>query len=264
MQNTLTKALRVRNTFADEAQRLRDTFAEAQDMQNTLTKALRLRNTFAEAQNVQKRLAATQDLRRRFAQAQSLQSALSNINKRFSPPEIAEATKGSLSPLIYSYSLETEAQKNEQESAFERNKAAYDLLQRFETWLRWFIDKKMKVIFGPTWTKHQVPGKIRRQWLEKKQKARENGEPERPLIAYADFTDYVQIITRKDNWEKVFKPIFRRNISVQESFQRLYPIRICTMHARAITRDEELYLYVEVKRIMNTIRNRDLSPDEKV
>jgi len=63
----------------------------------------------------------------------------------------------------------------------------------------------------------------------------------------------VTIITRRDNWEAVFKPIFCRAESVIESFQRLYPIRICTMHARVITQDDELYLYVEVKRLLAAI-----------
>ena len=189
------------------------------------------------------------DIESRLAETR-IRSALPNIEKRSHLPEIAEETKA---PLIYAYNFEIETQEDEQESAFKRNKTAYDLLQRFETLLRRFIDERMKAVFGANWIKHQVPGEIHKQWLEKKQKARKNGEPEQPLIAYADFTDYVQIITRKDNWEKVFKPIFRRNTFVQESFQRLYPIRVCTMHARAITQDEELYLYVEVKRISNTI-----------
>lgn len=61
------------------------------------------------------------------------------------------------------------------------------------------------------------------------------------------------IITKRDNWEDIFKPFFGRAESVMESFQRLYPIRICTMHARLITQDDELYLYVETKRILSAI-----------
>ncbi len=58
---------------------------------------------------------------------------------------------------------------------------------------------------------------------------------------------------RTDNWELVFKDVFRRPESVRESLQRLYPIRLCTMHARLITLDDELLLHVEVKRILKTI-----------
>lgn len=94
---------------------------------------------------------------------------------------------------------------------------------------------------------------MRKVWLEKRQKALDSGEPEHPLIAYADFTDYLPLITRADNWREVFAPIFKRVTSVQESFQRLYPIRICTMHARLIEQDDELYLHVEVRRILSAI-----------
>ena len=111
----------------------------------------------------------------------------------------------------------------------------------------------MKAAFGENWIKHQVPGPIRQDWLDKQKKAEDNGQPEWPLIAYADFADYVPIITRKDNWDACFKKIFGRQTFVQESFQRLYPIRICTMHSRLITQDDELYLYVETKRILTVI-----------
>ena len=175
------------------------------------------------------------------------------------PPEAFEqifsvtGLKESPPPLIYAYNFESEVGENEEEFAFRRTNKAHDWLQRFETYLRRFIDERMKAAFGEDWIKHQVHSKIGEDWIKKEQKARESGEPECPLIAYADFTDYEEIITRKDNWEKVFKPVFKRKSSVQESFQRLYPIRRCTMHARLITQDEGLYLYVEVKRILSAI-----------
>jgi hypothetical protein len=53
----------------------------------------------------------------------------------------------------------------------------------------------------------------------------------------------------------VFAPVFRRAESVRESFQRLYPIRLCTMHARIVTQDDELYLFVETKRILSAIKS---------
>ncbi|MGH9810258.1 MAG: Swt1 family HEPN domain-containing protein, partial [Terriglobia bacterium] len=90
-------------------------------------------------------------------------------------------------------------------------------------------------------------------WEEKKERARNNGEPDRPLIAYADFTDYAKIITRRDNWKTVFSLIFVSTDSLRESFQRLYPIRLCVMHARIITQDDELYLHVETRRLLKAI-----------
>ncbi len=155
-------------------------------------------------------------------------------------------------PLVQDYNFEPWNEEDE-ESAFKRTNKAHDRLQRFETQLRRFIDEKMKAAFGENWIKPRVPGDIRERWLEKRKRAEDGGGPEWPLIAYADFTDYVQIVTKKDNWDKVFRSVFKRPAFVQESFQRLYPIRVCTMHARPITQDDKLYLYVETKRILDAI-----------
>ena len=62
------------------------------------------------------------------------------------------------------------------------------------------------------------------------------------------------VICRRDNWRQVFSPYFERAETVRESFQRLYPIRLDTMHARPITQDDELLLYVETKRLMQRIK----------
>lgn len=155
--------------------------------------------------------------------------------------------------MIEGYWSEAEREPDEEEDAFARTNDAHDRLTRFETQLRKFIDEQMRAAFGDGWIRHRVPGDIHKAWREKRQKAIDNGEQAWPLIAYADFSDYVPIITRKDNWEAVFKPVFRRQSFVQESFQRLYPIRICTMHARLITQDDELYLYVEIRRVLSAI-----------
>lgn len=158
-----------------------------------------------------------------------------------------------LPPRIGLYDHEEAGEDDEEEATFVRTNAAHDRLQRFETHVRNFIVEQMMKAFGEQWIKQRVPGDIRQSWIDKREKARANGEPEHPLIAYADFTDYVPIIIRKDNWNEIFAPFFDRQTSVQESFQRLYPIRICTMHARMITQDDELYLHVETKRVLSAI-----------
>ena len=161
--------------------------------------------------------------------------------------------RGAPPPLIEVYDYKDAGEEEEQESAYARTNAAHDRLQRFETQLRQFIDEQMTRAFGDQWTKYRIPGPMRQSWVDKREKARANGEPDHPLIAYADFSDYLPIITQKNNWNAVFASVFRRPTFVQESFQRLYPIRICTMHARMITQDDELYLYVEIKRVLSAI-----------
>ena len=157
-------------------------------------------------------------------------------------------------PIADGYYIAAEREEVEGEIAFERNNDAYNLIQRFETRMRKFINEQMRAAYGTTWVKHQVPGEMRKKWIDKQQKYHASGNRELPLIAYADFTDYVVIITRRDNWQKVFETVFAHKDFIQESFRRLFPIRICTMHSRPITQDDELYLLAETKRILKAIR----------
>jgi len=139
------------------------------------------------------------------------------------------------------------------EDDLDRARTAYEWLNRLETQLRRFIDRCMTEAFGLDWPRQRLPNGMHDQWQDKKRKASEAGSAERPLIAYADFTDYVSIICRADNWREIFRPFFRRPENVRESFQRLHPIRLDTMHARLITQDDELLLYVEARRLMKII-----------
>ena len=146
---------------------------------------------------------------------------------------------------------------NEEESLARTNQA-HDWLQRLESHLRDFIDHEMRATFGSDWPRHQLPNEMYDKWIAKKEAADRQGAPARPLIVYADFTDYVLIICRRDNWRQVFSSIFDREESVRESFQRLHPIRLDTMHARPITQDDELLLYVETKRLTKHIGTQSL------
>lgn len=123
--------------------------------------------------------------------------------------------RGALPPIIDVYDYKEVGEEDEQEAAFARTNAAHDRLQRFETQLRQFIDEQMTQAFGDQWTKHRIPGPMRQSWIDKREKARTNGEPDHPLVAYADFSDYVPIITQKNNWNEVFAPVFRRPTFVQ-------------------------------------------------
>jgi len=167
--------------------------------------------------------------------------------------------KNDLPSLVGPYFRREEIGDDCEEHGFERTNAAHALLLRFETRLRKFIHEEMIREYGEHWIKHQVHREIGEQWTKKQKKSAENGEIDAPLIAYADFSDYVRIITRKDNWERVFERVFLRAELVVESFQRLYPIRHCTMHARIITQDDELYLHVETKRILDAINRAGVS-----
>lgn len=144
---------------------------------------------------------------------------------------------------------------SEEEGAANRTNTAHDWLFRLETQLRHMIETAMSSHYGPEWARRQLPNGMYEQWLQKKEHAESGGAGSLPLIAYADFTDYERIVCKRDNWREVFVHIFGRQESVRESLQRLYPIRICTMHARIVSQADQLFLYVEVKRLYSAISN---------
>jgi len=148
-----------------------------------------------------------------------------------------------------------ESDDEDEEEGFARTNAAHDWLFRLETQVRRFIDAVMTEAFGADWPKHRLPNGLYDQWQDKKRKAQQQGSRELTLIAYADFTDYMLIISKRDNWS-AFQPFFGRQEDVRESFQRLHPIRLDTMHARPITQDDELLLFVETRRLIKVIRKK--------
>ena len=148
--------------------------------------------------------------------------------------------------------LHTDSAKDE--DAYCRTNIAHDWLLRLETNLRKFIDEQMTLAFGPDWAKRQLPNGLYESWMSKKETAIKYGRCPMPLIAYADFRDYELVICRNDNWKNAFSKYFARKENIRESFQRLYPIRLDTMHARPIGLDDELLLYVETKRIVKAIK----------
>jgi len=140
----------------------------------------------------------------------------------------------------------------EEEEGLLRTNNAHNWLLRLEVQLRKFIDEHMTNEFGADWPRHRLPNGLYDLWQGKKEKAINAGEQEHPLIAYADFTEYVPVICKDDNWN-IFKPFFGRKESIRESFQRLHPVRLSTMHARILTQDDELFLFAETKRLLNAI-----------
>ncbi len=133
-----------------------------------------------------------------------------------------------------------------------RTREAHDWLQGLESQVRRFIDRKMTQAFGPDWPQHQLPGHKYAEWTSKQEAAGRSAERS-PLIIYADFDDYALVVCERGNWEQAFRPFFGYPESVRESFQRLQPIHLDTMHARPITQADELLLHVETKRIMQCI-----------
>jgi hypothetical protein len=142
--------------------------------------------------------------------------------------------------------------ENPEEVGLRRTNRCHDRLHRFERQLRQFIDKEMTAQYGPNWPKKRLSPKTYESWEFKKQRAESNGLT-LSFIDVADFTDYEAIICKQDHWRELFERRFKRKESVRESLQRLQPIRLTTMHARIVTKEDELYLVAEILRLIKAI-----------
>lgn len=132
---------------------------------------------------------------------------------------------------------------------------AYALVAGFESFARDWIEQWMTGVFGPQWTKHRVPGDVRKRWEERGRDACNARMPSGSLISYADFMEILDIIVRKDNWEELFRLIFPRLTFVQESFTRLHAIRCCTMHSRVLSDEQVRLLKTELALLVEAMRN---------
>ena len=170
-----------------------------------------------------------------------------------SPYLVSKNNNSSISNFQRIYIRDMESNGNNFESGSNWRSWAYNQLYNIELELRNFIEYNMSRNFGPNWVKSRIPEEMKNRWDCKKNKSPAEDQTEHRLIDYADFTDYCNIILRKDNWNEVFKATFHRRELVQESLQRLYPIRNCIMHARPIYGEDCLYLCAEIHRLRKTI-----------
>lgn len=141
----------------------------------------------------------------------------------------------------------------EEEVGLQRTNKCHDRLQRFERQLRQFINDAMTTQYGLDWPMKRLDPKLYENWEFKKRRAESSGVI-LTFIDVADFTDYETIICKQDHWREVFETRFKKKESVRESLQRLQPIRLAAMHARIVTKEDELYLIAEVVRLYGAIK----------
>lgn len=169
-------------------------------------------------------------------------------------PAFSEALHnlGLLQPQI---SPKEEEIDEEEEILRQRMAQVYKLFFRLERRLRIYIDRVMTDKYGADWERHRCHGngQIYNKWVQKRQLAVRSGLQPQRLIQYADFTEYADLITKADNWKEIFQQIFDRPESVRESFHRLGPVRLCTMHARPITKIESILASAEITRLLIAI-----------
>jgi hypothetical protein len=135
----------------------------------------------------------------------------------------------------------------------ERNAKCYARIYRLENRLRTFIDEAMTARYGKTWFK-QLPNNVKENLIELQEKKKKSGE-DRTLIECTDFSHYIKILLKGDLWRDVFSPLFgtRRKEDVQESLNRLKPIRDTAMHSNPVSHEDWVMLYFETGRLLQVI-----------
>ena len=121
--------------------------------------------------------------------------------------------------------------------------------RRLELKLRRFIERKMMDRYGPKWSKQRVKGEVLTRWRQRRQLDMDNGRTPSRLFDYAGFEDYREIIENGQNWEEVFKPIFKVKTSILETLRRLSLIRNPDAHYRVMTIEDFIDLHAEGRRL---------------
>ena len=111
----------------------------------------------------------------------------------------------------------------------------------------------MTARFGNVWFK-QLPADVKDN-LEEVQKKKLKSGGDSTLIACTDFSHYTKIILKGDLWREVFSPLFgtRRKEDVQESLNRLKPIRDTAMHSNPVSHEDWVMLHFETDRLLKVI-----------
>ena len=133
-----------------------------------------------------------------------------------------------------------------------------DLLTILEIELRAFIAERLSSVTNKWW-KQRIPEEIRNR-AEKRKQEREEPYPgrkqqNRSQSDYLDFADLKTLITRKDNWDDVFKQVFVKPEIVVVKLDEISPIRNDIAHHREIpVQDREIFVS-NARQILRAIRN---------
>lgn len=134
----------------------------------------------------------------------------------------------------------------------------YEYLKELENILRRFLQNKLGEI-TQNWWKERIPEDVRVN-AESRKASNESRWPchsasDLHPIYFVDFTDYSKIISRRDNWDQVFKPILGGESSILAAkLRELEPIRNSISHSRSLSESEseKLKLYSsEIKKMLS-------------
>ena len=117
---------------------------------------------------------------------------------------------------------------------------AYIRIYCLEKTLRQLIVDQLSRITN-RWWRRRVPDEVRQSAREKKEveEKRLVHTIDLDLMWYVDFFDYVEIITRDDNWREAFKRIFGNKDDFRVTIKKLLPIRNKIAHMRPLNPREK-------------------------
>jgi dnd system-associated protein 4 len=133
-----------------------------------------------------------------------------------------------------------------------------ELLKDFENELRSFIQISMEETVGKNWWKQAVPPDVQEKCKERKENREQlpwMDKEDYPLICYADFADYFKIITKRDNWRKIFAKYFADEAWIKTKLVlELTPIRNNIAHNRELTPESAQKFTLATQEILRCIR----------
>ncbi len=122
---------------------------------------------------------------------------------------------------------------------------AYELLRRLEGALRGVIEESLSRV-SPNWWNERILGDVRERAEKRKQQSGSDLHP----IHYVDFSDYVKIIRKRDNWRDAFHKVFKDEESISVKLRELEPIRNALAHSRPLPKGSLERLRVNAKDIL--------------
>lgn len=107
----------------------------------------------------------------------------------------------------------------------------FNLIDNFETGFRRFIKEKLREHYGVDWWESGVDESIRGRCERRRREELKKGRKV-DLLDCLEFPHYEYIITRKENWERVFSRVFRSSDKVMARLTVLRDWRGSVYHAR--------------------------------
>jgi hypothetical protein len=136
---------------------------------------------------------------------------------------------------------------------------AYRALLELELELRQTTEKGLATEYGEEdwWDKEGIPPDIRQKVEERRQRERYpwTRSGGRTNLEYVDFADYIKIITKKGNWDRIFSRIFPDKEIIISKLRQLEPIRNRIAHANLISENQFKRLIMHCEDILDMIRD---------